>query len=564
MHYTNHIVLALLMGVIVLFHHRVFSDRSLLDHIKFSYECFDRVITNNHARELQYEKGLAVYLFDRYGDVSREVVKARTSRIHEQMETLSEKRCVNIKKVALGTNLLELAQREYQDIQPISDCKDRLVAIFKQADYGNCWNFHSKDRVLRRKIRRVYHYTVYHFDRDFGLGSHTLNTYLPNSVRGYFNQHNWIVQQLKHRNLYNDDIKMYYNSFQDIGDIEPERFQRICDSLTYNHVSSYDDKWIQALWPELSGLRYRSYLDEAEFCSNIVFKQKSFLNHFYNNHVLFTYDLSLPENLSFVFKRRIDRRYKNQFKTNLRIVETKPSLKFKYKRQQYKEYLKNSVLRAESTVNNAMDLGLRKRDLEGIREANREINERVISLQQPVDPDWIRQDLDHSPFERIIVGDKWIPGIKINDEKMASIMRGLCQSNVKGIKMRDLTDFTNQDTGNSTEDGYKLSQISYATRILRGHGLVEKVENKNLYRLTPAGQGFVRMFLQVTDKVVFPFTKNIMRLSKEPRCFRKGYQKADSKADNLSKLNGVYKNLDKGISDLFDILDVVNSTEAAT
>jgi hypothetical protein len=564
MQYPNHIILVLLIGVLVLFHKRVLSDKALLDHIDFSYECFDRVITNCLARELQYEKGLAVYLFDHYGDVSREVVKARTSRIHEQMENLADKNGIKIKKVDIGTNLLELAQKEYRDIQQTSDDKDRIVAIFKQADYGSCWNFHAKEKILRRKIRRVYHYTVYHFDRDFGLGSHTLNTYLPNSVRGYFNQHNWIVQQLKHRNLFNEDIKMYYNSFQDIGSLDPKRFQAICDTLTYDDVSRYDEKWIQALWPELSGLIYRSYLNEVEFCSNIAFKQKSFLNHFYNNHILFTYDLSRPENLSFVFKRRIDRRYKSPFKTKLRIVETKPSIKFYYKRQQYKEYLKSRILRSESTVNNAMDLGLRKRDLEGIRKASREINERVISLHQPVDPDWIRQDLDHNPFGRVMVGDKWIPGIKINDEKMASIMRGLCQCSVKGIKMRDLTDFTNQDMDNSTEDGYKLSQISYAVRIVRGHGLVEKVDNMNLYRLTPAGQGFVRMFLQVTEKVVFPFTKNIMRFSKEPRRFRKGYQKADSKADNLSKLNGVYKNLDKGISELFDIIDIVDSEEVAT
>jgi len=561
---NHHIALVLLMGVLVLFHHRVFSDRGLLDHIKFSYECFDRVITNNHARELQYERGLAEYLFDHYGDVSREAVKARTSRIHEQMEALAEKSGIKIKKVDIGTNLLELAQKEYQNIQPISDRKDRIVAIFKQQDYGNCWNFHSKDKVLRRKIRRVYHYTVYHFDRDFGLGSHTLNTYLPNSVRGYFNQHYWIVQQLKHRKLFNDDIKMYYNSFQDIGSLDPKRFQAICDTLTYDDVSRYDDKWIQALWPELSGLMYRSYLNEVEFCSNIAFKQKSFLNHFYINHALSSYDLSHPENLSFVFKRRIDRRYKNQFKTQLRIVETKPSLKFKYKSQQYKEYLKSSVLRAESTVNNAMDLGFRKRNLKGIRDACRDINERVISIQQPVDPDWIKQDLDHNPFERVMVGGKWIPGIKINDEKMASVMRGLCQSSVNGMRMRDLTVFVNQDIGTSEDYGYTISQIGYAVRILRGHGLVEKVEKKNLYRLTPAGQGFARMFLQVTEKVVFPFTKNIMRLSKEPRRFRKGYQKSDAKAENLTKLNGVYKSLEKDISNLFDLLDIVDSPEVAT
>lgn len=557
----DYIMPLMILGLFLLFHERVFSDRSLLDHVKFSYECFDRVITNCLVKTLQYEKGLGQYLFYRYGEVSREVVKARTDRLHEQMEKFAEKNNLKIIDIDVGNSLLEIANKEYRKLQPTSDDRDFIVAIFKQQDYGSCWNFHTKKKELRRKIRRVYHYTVYHFDKDFGLGSHTLNTYLPNSIRGYFNQHNWIVQILKQRGLFNEDIKMYYNSFQDIGDIDPNKFQRLCESITYDDVRQYDRKWIWNLWPELEGLDYQSYISEAELCSNIAFKQKSFLNNFYTNHALSAYDLSHPENLSFVFGRRIDRRYKNTFNTKLHIVETKPSLKFKYKSQQYKEYLKNQVLRCESTVNNTYDLDLRKKDLDGIRNKCRDINERCISVQQPVDPDWICQDMDHNPFERTRVGEKWIPGIKIDDRKMASVMKGLLTSNVVGMKMRDLTDHVNQDQGRCIENCYTLSQIGYAVRILRGHGLAVKVENKNLYRLTPAGQGFARMFIQVTEKIVFPFTKNVMEMSRDPRYFRKEYQPSDNKADALSKLNRVYKRIEKGIADLFDHFDVVNAVD---
>lgn len=557
MSYHNYIIPIIFVGAFLLFHERIFSDKSLIDHIKFSYECFDRVITNCISKNLQYEKGLATYLFDNYYCISREVVKARTASIHEQMEQLAKENNLEIININLGNSLLEQANKEWKKRQPVSDDGDYIVAIFKQQNYGNCWNFHSKEKTLRRKVRRVYHYTAYHFDRDFGLGSHTLNTYLPNNVRGYFNQHNWITQQLKHRGLCNNDIEMYYNSFQDIGTIDHEKFQAICDSISYDDVSHYDRKWILALWPELRELHYRSYIDEAEFCSNIVFKQKSFLNNFYNNHMLFTYDISHPDNLSFVFKRRIDRRYKNEFKTKLKIVETKPSLKLKYKSQQYKEYLKNRVLRSESTVNNAPDLNLKKSDFESIRNTCRGINERAISIQQPVDPNWIRQDLDHNPFERVMIGQKWVPGIKINDNKMASVMKGLSKSNVIGITMRELTDFVNQDLGLFQDDCYKLSQISYAVRTLRGHILVEKIKGRILYRFTCAGQSFVRMFLRVTEKIVFPFTKNIIRLSRDPKYFRKEYQPSNTKSDNLSSLNKVYKTIDKGITDLFDLLDVV-------
>jgi hypothetical protein len=558
---TIDINLLLCLLVLILFHERVFSDKAILDHIRFSYECFDRVITNCIAQDLQYEAGLGRYLFNNYGEVSREAVKARTARFHEQLEQLAKDNDLEIVKIDIGNSLLEPATKELRKIQPISDDEDRIVAIFKQQDYGNCWNFHSKKKVLRRKIRRVYHYTVYHFDRDFGLGSHTLNTYLPNNIRGYFNQHNWLTQQLKHQGLYNDDIRMYYNSFQNLGTIDPEWFQTLCDSISYRDVFHYDRKWIRTLWPELEYLDYRSYIDEAELCSNIVFRQKSFLNNFYTNHIVSAYDLALPDKLTFVFKRRIDRRYKNPFKTSLSIVEGKPCLKVRYKSQQYKEYLKQRDLRCESTVNNAKDLGLKKQDLEGIRDACRDINERAMSIGQPIDPNWIRQELDHNPFKIVMVGEKWIPGLKINDEKMASVMKGLHENSIVGVTMRELTDFVNHDHGLSPEGGFTLAPIGYAVRKLRGHGLAVKVDGKNLYRLTPAGQCFVRMFLLVTEKVVFPFTKNATRYGQGPRISRNEYVPADSRSEHLSKLEEKYTVLEKAITEIFDILDIVNAPE---
>jgi len=545
--------------VLILFHERVFHDQAFLDHVRFSYECFDRVITNCIAKELQYESGLARYLFNECGEITREAVKARTARLHERMEKLAKDNSLEIITLDIGNSLLEPATKAFQTLQPIPENQDRIVAIFKQLDYASCWNFNSKEKVLGRKIRRVYNYTVYHFDSDFGLGSHTLNTYLPNNVGGYFNQHNWLVQQLKHRNRFNDDIKMYKNSFQDLGSIDPPWFQALCDSLSYRDIFRYDKKWIRILWPDLDCLDYQSYIDEAEFCSNILFKQKSFLNNFYINNIIAAYGLSQPENLSFVFNRRIDRRYKNQFKTKLSIVETKPCLKAKYKRQQYKEYIKQNALRCESTVNNASDLALKKQDLAGIRDASKAINERAMSMREPVNPNWVRQDLDHNPFERTLIGEKWIPGLRIEDQKIASVMKGLEKHNLIGMTMRGLTDFVNQDRGLSAEQSFSLPRISYAVRKLRAHGIAEKVSGKNLYRLTPAGHCFVRMYLLVVDNVVMPFTRNVFRKSQGPRISRKEYVPGESKSDYLSKLDDMYVTLEKDITGILDILDVVNA-----
>ena len=350
---------------------------------------------------------------------------------------------------------------------------------------------------------------------------------------------------------------MYYNSFQDIGTIDPEKFQSLCDSITYDHIWGYNSKWISSLWPDLGSLYYRSYLKEVEFCSNLIFKQKDFLNRFFINHILYAYDISLPEKLSFIFNRRIDKRYKCPFKTSLRIVESKPCLKVSYKSQHYKEYLKNHDLRSEVTTNNPGDLGLKKTDLKGIRDKSRSINERANSIQQPVDPNWISQKLDHNPFERVKVGEKWIAGIKMNDEKLTTVMKALSQTNPIGITMSEITDFVNKDQGKSSEDCFKLPQIRYVVRKLRSHCIVLKIKGKNLYRLTDMGFSFVKMFLSIIEKVVLPFTRNIQRLAKEPRNTRKTHEPANRKQDFLQKLNVIYKSFEKNILDMFDHLDLI-------
>ena len=551
---NHHIILILLVGTLVLFHHRVFQNPDLLKHINFSYECCDRVITNCIRKDLQYERGVKGYLFRVCGDNSKESLKARTARLHENIQNLAKQNTIGIKTIKIGTNLLDIAKKDFQR-QPIQENENTVVSIFKQLAYGNCWNFNTKKKRIERKVRRVYHYTVYHFDRDFGLGSHTINTYLPNTIRGYFNQHNWILQQLKRKHLFNDDIKMYYNSFQSIGDIDPINFQKICNSLTFEHIRDYDFIWIRKLWPELDAMLYDSYISELEYCSNIIFKQKAFLNQFYINRCMAAYELGLPEHLSFTFNRRIDRRYKNPLKTKLKIVESKPSLKYHYKKEQRKQYLKDKDMRDEVTINNSYDLGLKKQDFDGMRDAGREILERGMSIQQPVNPKWITKELGHNPFDHVMVKQKWIPGLKMSDDRLRSILKGFLQLNIAGLSMRELTDFVNNDLGLS-ENPLKLSQVSYVVRKLRAHRIVEKLDGRNRYRLTPDGHCFARMFVSVIDKVVFPFIDNVQKYSRETGASKKSRKKIDVRSTYLAKLSVLYSQLDDALHQLLEHVDI--------
>jgi hypothetical protein len=265
------------------------------------------------------------------------------------------------------------------------------------------------------------------------------------------------------------------------------------------------------------------------------------------------YELGLPEHLSFLFNRRLDRRYKYPFKTQLKIVGTKPSLKLKYKGTQYKEYIKNHILRNEVTSNNPGDLGLTKQDFNGIRKRSREILENGMSIQQPVNPQWITQELEHDPFKPVIVKKKQLAGINVNDEGLRSVLRCFSQQNLAGFSMREITEFVNLDLGLSLITPLKISQVRYIVRKFRGHFIVEKLFGRNRYQLTPTGHCFARVFVTIVDKVFLPFNANVYQKS---RSYQKSSKKVTDRSSYLAKLGVLYDQLDASLSRLVSHVDI--------
>jgi hypothetical protein len=154
-----------------------------------------------------------------------------------------------------------------------------------------------------------------------------------------------------------------------------------------------------------------------------------------------------------------------------------------------------------------------------------------------------------------MVKQKWIPGLKMSDDRLRSVLKGFLQLNIAGLSMRELTDFVNNDLGLS-ENPLKLSQVSYVVRKLRAHQIVEKLDGRNRYRLTPDGHCFARMFVSVIDKVVFPFVDNVQNYSRETGASKKSRKKIDVRSTYLAKLSVLYSQLDDALHQLLEHVDI--------
>lgn len=543
----------------------------LLKYVDFSYECWDRFITNNIVREFYYDKNA---LIEFVGGPTRNHFREKTKWFHSRMKEIASEHSAPAITVDKDANKLELAN-QFLETRRSNGFETGVICILRSLEWRCSWNYNLRFG-LRRIPRRVYQYYIYVYDDIFGgPGYFKLNSYLPMQIEGYFNQHNWAERYLNKEGI---DYEMYFNSFQRV-DMDNEEFQELLDSLNYQDIQNYNRKWIEYFLPPLQN-RYETFIRQSEYCSNIHFTDREFLKNWYTQDILRNYTLSKPDTLSFIFKRRIDKRYKGQFQTKIKLVETKPSLKVQYKSTQNKDYIKDHDLRTETTINNPSDFNLGKQDYEKLRELCREINRNSHLARETIDPKWIAKNLDNNPFESKTIGKKRFPSIDLDNPRIVSVMKAFQQKKhrIRGCMNKDVREFVKDDMG---VEKYNAQQCIYDIGKLRAHDLVRKDKGHNRYFLTTFGELFMRLCIIIKDFIVTPFTGMLETLTGEitgtktiehknddfdPQKLEDEGEIIEKKIENknderftcrfFDKLESRYKDIERTVLELIGFLDI--------
>jgi hypothetical protein len=156
--------------------------------------------------------------------------------------------------------------------------------------------------------------------------------------------------------------------------------------------------------------------------------------------------------------------------------------------KQYEKF--STFLRNELVSNNLVDFRLKKGldHLQAVRERFQHITDRFAGFQAQ----WLNVHVDFPLLQRlalpIIVGTVRYPGIKIHDPRVIRLLEVLLHGGThiggwttKQIHHAILTTF------GLSEDAYRLNQLRYDLRKLKGHGLLQRDPSRYAYRLTPKG-----------------------------------------------------------------------------
>jgi len=135
------------------------------------------------------------------------------------------------------------------------------------------------------------------------------------------------------------------------------------------------------------------------------------------------------------------------------------------------------------------------------------------------------------------------PGIKIHDPRVIRLLEVLSHggTHISGWTAKQIHHAVLTTFGLS-EDAYRLNQLRYDLRKLKGHGLLQRDPSRYAYRLTPRGIQVALLFLFFHKRLCGPLAHS--RFHHQP----------DAHHQPHSRLEAAYHRADKAIQQVIDLL----------
>jgi hypothetical protein len=521
------------------------------------YHCFDRIVIHGYLSGLSRPEQVVHFFRQVLGIpvLSKDVLSQRTNDYQSWVEAFARNHKIPIEWAEKGV-------RKQDHVLPalrrlVKNKTYGVYFIFKSMELGRTFRislpkYPTQDpnhRILAHQRSRFTHYYFYVRDQVLGPIVVRVASFFPFHASYWLNGHSFIEQELNRSQIvfHKND-----NAFLTVADVAA--LQSAADRLSPPIIRKQLDYWTLILGPKFSK-RERSQMNlsrfyaiaQIEYCRNFIFKRHFPIHKIFERSCEIGLWRLTAHRISEIFGVRLNKRLRGKLATVLEQVEHGHHVFRAYwKNALLRQYEKFSrFLRLELCSNNLRDFGLRKGldHLDAVRQRFQTITDRFAGFEAQC----LNVHVDFPLLQRIAlpvtVGSVRYPGIRIQDPRMIRLLEVLLHAGsrvggwtAKQIHQAVLTTFQ------LSENKYRLNQLRYDLRKLKGHGLLERDGSRYAYRLTAKGVQVALLFLFFHKRLCGPLANS--RFHHQP----------DSRNAPESKLEAAYHKADKAIQNIVNLL----------
>jgi hypothetical protein len=488
------------------------------DAILGTLTMFDRVILKGHLTGLFPDGAFARFLW-KQGVLLKDFkpyVEAATKSLKEHAEQVAREAGRRFTYLQSATTKRSGQSKEdmARSIAEEEGITEGLICVFSVLE--PCTSFvvrgnHKTHRLEAvRKRRKCLHFYFYLLDPELGFMHIRLQSWFPFEIQVYINGHEWLAQEMERQGI---AYKRYANCFTHIDDLEAA--QKLCERFAHRRwprILNALARWVNPMLHTIKQTGFGEYywvIDQCEIATDVMFEDRARLMVLMPD--LFehaTLNFSAEDVMRFL-GRKLHGNFKGDVTTDLKKRPEGRRVKHRMKRNSIKMYDKLSVLRIETTINNPREFKVPKvtETPEGRKWRWKPMNKGVANfwrfwrvgtqsnhryleaLAQVERKGEAVQALDDLCRSRIKDGKRYARFNPVTEQDcalFAAVMAG--EHALNGFRNRDLrAHLYDRPVSTPQETKRRCARVSRLITKLRGHGLVAKVKDSRLYRVTPRG-----------------------------------------------------------------------------
>lgn len=374
----------------------------------------------------------------------------------------------------------------------------------------------SKERKkleLRDHSGKCLHRYFYVQDREWGLLSLRVQSWLPFSIHVCLNGREWLAKSLRRERI---GFVKRDNCFVDVSNLPraqellsqqlqtdwPRKLNELVAQFHPAHASMFEAPTLDYYWSA----------DETEWATDVLFRSRDSLAMLYPHLVRHAMlDMNCTDVLRFFGRPALQQHYHAaDLQTNLKRRHEGVRCKHYLNRNSIKIYDKQeTVLRVETTINDARDirvfrtpenrpdaapswLPLRKgvADLHRRAEVSQKANERYLESMATVEAETPLGEAMREICQPATWKGRRVRGLEpftaSDMQLLNAVMHG--EFALNGFRNRELRiRLFPEPTTDVQEQKRRASKVTRQIRLLRAHGLIQKIAHTHRYQLTDDG-----------------------------------------------------------------------------